>query len=233
MSSFFSAHVWNCNMGICPHHVLLWYESADEQTNYWLIALISFCELKNPLCPLSISPTFCFPNTWHSCTCACTKQVFCSPFSLKVVLLQHSETLLQAKYRKCKCKCHWVQRRCHIPFWPFDMDWKYWNVMDAAIKPCFDPQVSLFICFGFDKAHPLDPEQTCTTNFFPPPPILLLPSISAYSILMGACVCLGTGCCKRAYARLHRQIPCSRLVNMFTCISLMSPNRSWSVLLPS
>lgn len=36
------------------------------------------------------------------------------------------------------------------PILTFDMNWKYQNVMDAAIKPSFDPQLlffgSFFLC---------------------------------------------------------------------------------------
>lgn len=64
------------------------------------------------------------------------------------------------------------------------------------------------------------------------PPHSLCPLTMLIPFLMGACLCLGTRCYQRAYAWLHRLIPCSRLVNMFTCISLRSPNRSQSIFLP-
>lgn len=88
---------------------------------------------------------------------------------------------------------------------------------------CFLSSYIFMWCVSL-RGHKPNPRQTWTP--FP------LPSVYAYSILMGACLCLGTRCYQRAYAWLHRLIPCSRLVNMFTCISLRSLNRSPSILLP-
>lgn len=98
------------------------------------------------------------------------------------------------------------------------------------LQLCFPFFVSLHIIWVcFKSIHPPDPRWKTPLS---PPPLFLVPSACAYSILMGACVCLGTGCYQRAYARLHRLIPCSRLVNMFTCISLRSLDRSRGILLP-
>ena len=103
---------------------------------------------------------------------------------------------------------------------------------------CFDPWLffPLSLClFSHDvgvlqSIHQIVHFEKYENTLVPLVPCAL--RLCAYSILMGACVCLGTGCYQRAYARLHMLIPCSRLVNMFTCISLRSLDRSWSILLP-
>lgn len=100
-----------------------------------------------------------------------------------------------------------------------------------------DPKLLLFLLFLCAFSYNLGPLQPIhhiqdKHAHHSLPPLFLLPSVSTDSILMGACVCLGTRCYQRAYARLHSLIPCSRLVNMFTCISLRSPDITWGILLP-
>lgn len=134
-----------------------------------------------------------------------------------------------------KSKCHWLQRGVSPPILTFDLGLKTPKCHGCCHQTVFCFSFFSFLCVFschlglLQSVHQIQDKhphhQPALSPLFP------LPSVCAYSILMGACVCLGTRCYQRAYAWLRRLIPCSRLVNMFTWISLRSLDRTWGILL--